>query len=66
MTNMLQISSLADLSLEKIFEQFGELENDSLMKSIAINTERMKFLKVLSNAQQLVEWLQRETKSIMH
>ena len=61
---VLQISSQADLSLEKVHEQFGGFEIDSL-KLIANSTVQMKFLKVLSKAQQFIEWLQRETKSII-
>ena len=62
---MLQISSQSELSLEKVYEQFGGFEIDSL-KSIANSTVRMKFLKVFSQAQQFIEWLQRETKSKLH
>lgn len=53
-----------NLSLEKIFEQFEGFEIDSL-KLIVNSTEQMKFLRILSKAQQLIEWLRRETKSIM-
>ena len=62
---MLQISSQSELSLEKAYEQFGGFEID-LLKSIANSTVRMKFLKVFSQAQEFIEWLQRETKSILH
>ena len=64
MISMLQISSQMNLSLEKIFEQFEGFEIDSL-KLIVNSTEQMKFLRILSKAQQLIEWLRRETKSIM-
>ena len=57
-----QIKSQADLPLEKVFEQFGGFEADSL-KAIASNPKQMKFLKILSNAQQLIVWLRKETKS---
>ena len=61
---MLQITSQADLSLENIFEHFEGCEIDSL-KLIVHSNERIKFLKILRNAQEFIEWLQRETKSIL-
>ena len=62
---MFQITSQADLSLEKVFEELKGFEIDSL-KSVVNSNKQMEFLKVLSDAEEFIEWLQRETKSIMH
>jgi len=47
------------LSLEK-FEDEGYHEIEGL-ENIASSRDQMEFLKVLSNCQSFIEWLQRET-----
>ena len=50
-----------NLSLEE-FEQEGY--NFEELETIATDDKKLEFLKVLSSSQQLIEWLQRETKGM--
>ena len=63
---LLQMRSQTELSLEE-FEREGYNFED--LETIASDDNKVKFLKVLSNSQQLIDWLQRETRglnSIIH
>lgn len=60
MFDLLQVLNQRDLTL-KDFEQTKGCGIKSL-KSIANNKRQMKFLQTLSHSQQLIEWLQTETK----
>lgn len=51
--------SQTDLTLKE-FEQVQGCKIDSL-KSIANSKNQMEFLRVLSNSQQFIEWLRKET-----
>ena len=52
--------SQSDLALSD-FDQFTGCKIDSL-KVIANSERKMQFLKVLSDSQQFIKWLQKETK----
>ena len=62
---MLQVFSQSDLTLKEFDQVKGclvkECEIDSL-KSISDSERQMQFLRVLSNSQQFITWLQEETK----
>lgn len=55
------MSGQIDLSLEE-FEQ--EEYNFEELEAIAKDDDKVKFLKVLSCSQQLIEWLRKETKGM--
>ena len=60
---LLQMSGQTDLSLEE-FEQ--ENYNFEELESIARDDSKVKFLIILSTSDQLIEWLQMETKGIRY
>ena len=59
--HLLQMSGQVNLSLEE-FEEKGYNFED--LEAIASDDNKIEFLKVLSSSQQLIEWLQRETKGL--
>ena len=58
---LLQMSGQTDLSLEE-FEQEGY--NFEELEAIAGDDNKVEFLRILSTSEQLIEWLQMETKGI--
>ena len=57
------MSGQTDLSLEE-FEQ--ENYNFEELEAIARDDNKVKFLRILSTSEQLIEWLQTETKGIRY
>jgi len=57
--HVLQMSEHMTMSLEKFeYEGYHDIEG---LENIASSHDQMEFLKVLSNCQPFIEWLQRET-----
>jgi len=57
------MSGQTDLSLEE-FEQ--ENYNFEELEAIARDDNKVKFLRILSTSEQLIEWLQTETKGMIY
>ena len=61
--HLLQMSGQTKLSLEE-FEQ--EDYNFEDLEAIARDDNKVKFLQVLSTSQQLIDWLQKETRGLSY